>query len=93
MPLKVKTVTEREFQGAELPRIFAEGQKLPGNRFLNLFFEKLEHKKIETQNRMLAKDMEDSTTNYWRGFANGLIEARDLYDRLMKEVERLIRQG
>ena len=58
MPLKVKTVTEREFQGAELPRIFAEGQKLSGNRFLNLFFEKIEHKKIEPQNRMLAKDME-----------------------------------
>ena len=90
---EIRVIHKRVFAGGELRKIAVDHGKAEGNRFIKLFFEKLQSKHLDYMERSNSKGADDQSRDYWAGCAQVLKGIKSEYDNLAEEVDKALKAG
>ena len=89
----IRVIQKREFTVGELRRINADYRKTVDNKFIELFFEKLQTERLNTLERLVTKGIDDQSRDYWAGYAQALKGIEKIYDKFAEELDKEVKAG
>jgi len=89
----IRVIRKREFAGGELRKINADYRTTVANKFIELFFEKLQSKRLMVLERLGEKNHEEQSREYWAGYQKALNDIEPFYYSLATEVDELLKAG
>lgn len=89
----IKVIKELEFTVSDIQKINLDYRKTVDNRFIKLFFDKLQSKRLATLERIHVKSEEEQTREYWAGYAKALNDIAGIYDKLATELDKELKAG
>jgi len=89
----IRVIKKLEFTVGELRRINADYRKTVDNKFIELFFEKLQTERLNTLERLVTKGVDDQSRDYWAGYAQALKGIENMYNKFAEELDKEVKAG
>jgi hypothetical protein len=89
----ISVITKREFTVGELQKINADYRSTVGNKFIELFFDRLKSKRLSHLERLVSKSADEQSRDYWAGYTEALKGIKSEFDNLAKEVDEAVKAG
>jgi len=89
----IRVIRKLEFAVGELRKISIDYRKTVDNKFIELFFEKLQTERLNTLERLVTKGTDDQTRDYWAGYAQALQGIEKMYDKFAEELDKELKAG
>jgi len=89
----INVVRKLEFTVGELRKLNADYRVTVGNRFLELFFDRLKSKRLTNLERMVSKNADEQSRDYWAGHTEAFKSIKSEYDQLAKELDEALKAG
>ena len=89
----IRVIKKLEFTVGELRRINADYRKTVDNKFIELFFDKLQTQRLNTLERLVTKGADDQSRDYWAGYAKALNDISMIYDKFAEELDKEVKAG
>ena len=89
----IRVINKRVFAVGELRKIAVDHSKALENRFIKLFFEKIQSNRLSALERSNSKSSDEQSRDYWAGYAQALSGIKSEYDRLAEEVDETLKAG
>jgi hypothetical protein len=89
----IRVIRKLEFTVGELRKINADYRKTVENRFIELFFDKLQSLRLSFLERIHNKSEDEKSRDYWSGYAQALNDIPTIYDKFATELDKEVKAG
>ena len=89
----INVIQKREFTVGELRKINHDYRVAVDNKFIELFFEKLQPKRLHHLERLVDRNAEEKSRDYWAGYTEALKSIKSEFDNLATEVDAVLKAG
>ncbi|MHA2066484.1 MAG: hypothetical protein ACXABY_19100 [Candidatus Thorarchaeota archaeon] len=89
----INVIRKLELTVGELRKINADYRSTVGNKFIELFFERLQSKRLSHLERLVGRNSDEQSRDYWAGYTEALKGVKSEYDKLAKELDEVLKAG
>jgi hypothetical protein len=89
----INVVRKLDFTVSELRKINHDYRSTVGNKFIELFFDRLQSKRLSHLERMVGKNTDEQSRDYWAGYTTALKDTKPEFDKFAKELDEVLKAG
>ena len=89
----IRVIKKLDLTVGEIRKINADYRKTVDNKFIELFFAKLQTERLNTLERLVTKGTDDQSRDYWTGYAQALKGIEKMYDKFAEELDKEVKAG
>jgi hypothetical protein len=89
----INVIRKLEFTVGELRKINIDYRKTVDNKFIDLFFDRLQSKRLGHLERLVGRLIDERSRDYWAGYSVALSDIKAEFDKLAEELDEVLKAG